>query len=98
VTFHVVFRVRARVELLEARAWYDEQQPDLGKRFEAAVEGTIDQIAETPLAFPRVDGETRRAIVRRFPYNVFFRVSRQDVIILAVVHGHRSPLRWQARD
>ena len=97
MTRPVRFRARAETDLLEACAWHDEEQPGLGDRFATAVENTIDQIAERPLAYPRVDGETRRAIVRRFPYNVFFRVYPRDIAILAIVHSSRNPDRWRSR-
>jgi len=97
LTLPVIFRARAEVELLEARAWYDEQQPGRGALFAKAVEDAIDQIAETPLAYPRVDDETRRAIVRTYRYLVYYRVRSHDIVILTIVHGHRNPSRWQSR-
>jgi plasmid stabilization system protein ParE len=97
VTRPVRFRARAEAELLEACAWYDEQQAGRGDLFAAAVERTIDHIAATPEAYPRVDEETRRAIVRRYAYNVFFRVRPQQITILAIVHTSRHPDRWRSR-
>jgi toxin ParE1/3/4 len=63
----------------------------------SAVERTIDQIAETPQAYPRIEGETRRAIVRRYAYNVFFRIRPREITILAIVHTSCDPRRWQTR-
>ena len=97
MTRPVRFRARAEAELLEACAWYDEQQPGRGDLFAAAVERTIDQIAETPQAYPRIDGETRRAIVRRYAYHVIFRMHPQEITILAIVHTSRHPDRWRTR-
>ena len=97
MTRRVLFRSQARVELREARAWYDERQPGLGVRFAAAVELAVERIAETPLAYPKVRGELRRAVLRRFPYAIYFRVLPEFVIILAVIHGRRAPQRWQSR-
>ena len=97
MTPKVVFRARSRVELLEARAWYDEQQPGLGDQFAAAVERTIDGRAETPLAFPQVAGKRRRALVRRFPYAVYFRVTDDEIVIVAVLHTRRDSSAWQSR-
>lgn len=39
----------------------------------------------------------RRALTRRFPYQVFFIVSDSQVIIIAVFHGMRNPFVWQSR-
>lgn len=84
-------------DLVEASFWHDRQRVGLGDRFLGAVFDTLDRIAEMPLAYPRVRGETRRALVRPFSYVVYFRVDGDAVSILAVIHGSREPRRWQAR-
>ena len=76
MTPRLVFRPEAESELLDAHAWYDDQQP---------------------LAYPRVHGETRRAVVRRFPYAIYFRPVSDEVVVLAVMHGRRLPRRWRSR-
>jgi plasmid stabilization system protein ParE len=97
LTRRVAFRPQAEAELLEARAWYEERRPGLGALFAASVTSTVERIVETPLAYPRVHGETRRAVLRRFPYALYFRVLTEEVVILAVIHGRRRPDRWQSR-
>jgi hypothetical protein len=54
------------------------------------------RIAANPLTFPRVHDETRRAVLSRFPYAIFFRVSPDAVVVLAV-HGRQHPARWKSR-
>jgi toxin ParE1/3/4 len=49
------------------------------------------------LAYPRVKGDTRRAAVRRFPYAVYFRPIKDEIIVLAVMHGRRLPRHWRSR-
>ena len=93
----VAFRPLADAEVREARQWYEERRCGLGAKFAAAVDEAVTQITENPLAFPCVRGETRRAILRRFPYCLYFRVLRDEVVVLAVVHGRRHPRRWQLR-
>ena len=97
MTHRVTYRPLAVAEIDEACAWYDEQQSGLGDAFRNALSVLIWRIAEAPLSFPRVDGETRRAIVLRFRYAVYFRLHGDDVIIIAVVHSSRHPGRWQGR-
>ncbi len=93
----VAFRPLADAEVREARRWYEERRSGLGAKFAAAVDEAGARITENPLAFPCVRGETTRAILRRFPYGLYFRVLRDEVIVLAVVHGRRHPRRWQLR-
>jgi plasmid stabilization system protein ParE len=77
--------------------WYEEQRVGLGAVFAAAVDRTVAGILEKPLAYPQIHGETRRALVRRFPYAVYFRPVADEVVVLAVMHGRRLPRRWQSR-
>ena len=39
----------------------------------------------------------RRALAKRFPYTVFFKVRGSALVVLAVLHGRRDPAVWQRR-
>ena len=97
MTPRLVFRPEAEAELLDARAWYEGERIGLGANFAVAVEATVAAILQDPLAYPRVKDDTRRALVRRFPYAVYFRPIGDEIIVLAVMHGRRLPRRWQLR-
>ena len=97
MTRRPVFRPQADQEVQSARQWYEEQRLGLGIEFAKAIDEAVERIASNPLAFPAVHGETRRAVVRRFPYGIYFRVSADMIIVTAVMHGRRHPRRWQAR-
>ena len=73
VSRRVSFRPEAEAEALETRDWYEGRRPGLGAEFRAALEETIDRIADNPTQFRLVRGETRRAILNRFPYAVYLR-------------------------
>ena len=94
--YAVVFRPEAEDEVLEARHWYESRSEGLGGRFAAAVDTLLTRIVANPLVFPAVHGQTRRAVLTRFPCAIYFRVADRDVIVLAV-HGRQDPARWQAR-
>jgi toxin ParE1/3/4 len=96
VSGRVSFRPDAEAEALETRDWYEGRQPGLGAEFRAALDETIDRIAENPMQFRRVQGEIRRAILNRFPYAVYFREASSDIVVLAV-HGRQHPRRWESR-
>ena len=97
MTLRLVLRPQAEAELLEARDWYEARSPGLGAVFCAAVDVEMVAIAERPLAYPRVHGEMRRTILRRFPYAVFYHVLQDEIVVLGVVHGRRHPRLWQSR-
>lgn len=84
----VSFRPEAEAEALETRDWYEGRQPGLGTTFRAALDETVQRAIENPLLYRRVRGETRRAILTRFPYAVYFRLVGDDILVLAV-HGRQ---------
>jgi plasmid stabilization system protein ParE len=92
----VLFRPQAEADVVEARAWYAAREADLGERFVGELVATIARIVEHPALFPRVHDETRRAVLRRFPYAVYFRHVGDTIVVLAV-HGRQDPQRWRGR-
>lgn len=93
----VIFRAEARAEALEAFKWYEEQREGLGAEFRTAVDGTIQRIARHPESYASGYRELRHALVRRFPYAVYFRLVNDIVIVVAVMHTKRSPSIVKAR-
>jgi plasmid stabilization system protein ParE len=69
----------------------------LGVDFLDAFEVVLDALCANPLQYPEVYQSVRRAILRRFPYEVFYMVDGQVVSILAVMHSRRNPESWQGR-
>jgi plasmid stabilization system protein ParE len=97
VTPCLVLRPQAEAELLDARDWYEEQRAGLGGAFATEVDLALARIVQTPLAYRRVQGETRRALGRRFPYAIYFHATPDEIVVLGVIHGRRHPQRWRSR-
>jgi plasmid stabilization system protein ParE len=88
---------QAEEEAQEAAQWYENESPGLGVAFLEIVEQTLTAISEHPLRFPRVYHDIRRALLKRFPYGVFFRVRPNRIKVTAIMHLSRDPSRWQKR-
>jgi plasmid stabilization system protein ParE len=80
-----------------AYRWYEDQRAGLGEEFLAAVGQTVEAIASHPAGYPAIHRETRRALVRRFPYAVFYRLVGEQVVVVACMHARRHPNRWRRR-
>ena len=93
----LVVRPAAANDLRSAYRWYEEQQPGLGEELLEEVQAVIDRMLLLPRAYPTVHRDTRRALVRRFPYGIFFRANDDAVIVVAVYHLRRNPRSWQQR-
>ena len=48
-------------------------------------------------AYPVVHRGTRRMLVRRFPYAIFYRTYGDVAVVVACMHGSRDPRRWKSR-
>ncbi len=97
MTRPVFFLPEAEAELLEGRAWYDARAIGLGDRFFLAIDALVARIGEAPRQFPEVHGATHRALVRHFPYALFFRIEPEGVYVIACMHTSRNPKRWIRR-
>ena len=94
----LLIREAAQADLQEAFTWYEGKQKGLGREFIQAIETSFARIESNPLQFPVLRGKTRRAIVIRFPYGVFYVVGSDAVSVMAVMHHARAPTRWQQRE
>jgi len=97
MTGELIIRPQAEAELAEAFGWYEEQLAGLGAEFLLSVDACFNAIARNPRQYPVVHKNIRRALTRRFPYEVFFIAGDEDVVVLAVFHAKRDPKRWQER-
>jgi plasmid stabilization system protein ParE len=67
-------RPRCRAaDIEDARAWYERARPGLGEEFLAAVTTALNHISDNPVLDPAVHRDTRRALVPRCPYALFYR-------------------------
>jgi plasmid stabilization system protein ParE len=84
----------AAFEMDAAFAWYEQRQAGLGTDFLRACDAAFSAVARVPDAYREVRPQVRRALLRRFPYMVFFRADDERVVVLAVVHVRQSPDVW----
>lgn len=88
---------KARAELLAAHNWYYDRSPLSSVAFSHAVDRAISRISESPKSFPVADHGTRKFVLQRFPFNVFYRIGEVEIVIVAVAHQKRRPGYWSDR-
>lgn len=93
----ITVRSEAAADIGEAFLWYERQRAGLGDEFLAAVQSAVGDVAAHPTRYPVIHRDTRRALVHRFPYGIFYRVYGEVVVVVACLHGRRDPRRWGSR-
>jgi plasmid stabilization system protein ParE len=93
----IVFRDEAQAEFDEAFDWYEQQQTGLGVDFLMCVAEILERIESLPEACEIIFEDVRRAIVRKFPYLILYKVEPDQVVVMAVFHSKRDPQVWQGR-
>lgn len=93
----IVFHPKAKQEFYDAISWYEEQKKGLGLKLLSAVEETLSRIKTNPELFPKVHKNFQMAVVEIFPYSIFFKVEKGDILVLSVFHQKRKPSVWKKR-
>ncbi len=88
------FLPAAEHELLEGITHYAEIQSALGIRFEGAVAHAVRSAVAHPERGAMRSRNTRRWLVKGFPYAVIYRSGEQGVLVVAVAHERRRPTYW----
>jgi plasmid stabilization system protein ParE len=93
----MIIRPEAEADLAHARSWYEQQHAGLGAAFLLCVEEVLEHIDRTPELYRVVYRDVRRALTRRFPYAVYYRLAGNAVVVLGILHTRRDPHVWQSR-
>jgi hypothetical protein len=80
----------ADLDAQQAIQWYDERDRTLGDAFLQKVNECISSLEKNPERYPLVHREMRRALVKRFPYEVVYEIGNDEIIIYAIYHCARE--------
>lgn len=87
----------AKRDVKKAYQWYEEQRSGLGELFLERVEKCLRAIARNPKAFQIVAKGARRAIVKQFPYVIFYRIEARAIYVYSVFHTSQNQQKWMDR-
>jgi len=91
------FHPEAEAEFVQATEYYEECGAGLGYDFAVEVYSAIERIMAYPKAWPIIEKDIRRSLLRRFPYGLLYAEENQELFIVAVMHLHREPDYWKHR-
>ena len=72
----VAFHRAASAEFIEASAWYETKRAGLALEFMAEIDRCVSLASKNPHQFAVVREDIRRVVAYRFPYSVYFALSK----------------------
>lgn len=78
----------------DAFEYYELQLPGLGRKFFNEVLETLELISRFPKLWSQNSEHTRKAVLRKFPYNLIYSIYQNKINIIAVAHQNRTPEYW----
>jgi plasmid stabilization system protein ParE len=93
MSFDLIIKREAQIDLDEAFIWYEERKENLGFEFISEVENCFNKIIFNPYYASLIEEDARAASIKRFPYHIIYRVdeSKNQIRVIAISHQHRSP-------
>jgi len=91
VRYSVRYKRAAAAEVESALSWYGQPEINRTSTFLKDLERTESHLRTHPELYQGVEGEIRRAVLRRFPYSLFYVIEQDQVIVLAFLHQHQKP-------
>jgi plasmid stabilization system protein ParE len=91
----LIIAPEAEQDVADAFGWYEGRRLGLGEEFLGCVDACIQAIRRAPEMHSVVHETYRRALVRRFPYAIFYEHAGETVTIYSVFHTSRDPDKWR---
>ena len=93
----VQIRRLARRDIDSAFDWYLERDDQTATAFLLEVDRVVEAMRQNCEQFPVVYRDLRRALLKQFPYAVYFKAEGDHVTVVAVAHQRRAPRVWKRR-
>ena len=93
----VRFLPAAEAELLHEVGYYSKARKGYGILFKAAVKAAAARAVRIPEGGVPTYAETRKYRVKGFPFNVVYRVSASEILVVAIAPDSKRPEYWVPR-
>ena len=97
MAFTLSIRKEAEADIAEAYQYYEKCHKDLGGDFVLCIEESLSRITNNPRQYKTVHKNVHRALIRKFPYGIYYVLSDENISVIGVLHARKNPKHWQAR-
>ena len=95
--YRLIVQPEAEADIEEASLWYEQQTEGLGRELVMAVNEGLRSIQDYPNSYQEVHRQVRRLILKRFPYQLFYLLTEDAIIVFGCFHTSRNPMLWKKR-
>lgn len=88
--YEIRFDSKAENDVLEAAQYYERQRTKLGNEFLDRLKEASEIIQNHPRLFPLSHRNYRRALLRQFPYALYYRLEHKNILVCAVLHQRQD--------
>ena len=93
MTYKLIISEETELDIEDAFEWYRIRNPQLGSEFVRAIDTAISRIGNNPFAYPKIQRQSRRILLHRFPYSLLYTINEEEnlISIIGCFHSKRDP-------
>ena len=93
----IIVRPEAQLEVQNAFSYYEEKSEGLGFEFMRSLDAALQSVKRNPSSYQIIYKETRRVLLRKFPFALFYLIEETKIVVIAVLHQKQSEIDWIRR-
>ena len=97
MTKRLLFTLEAEEDIAGAYSWYESREQGVGEDFLRCIWQCLETIQRNPQMYRIAVDEFRRALIRRFPFEVFYEATDESIVVYSVFHCAQNPAKWRKR-
>ncbi len=92
MNYKVSILSEAEADIDNAYIWYESKQINLGNKFFKIIADSVKYISQNPIGNEEIYKGTRRFVIKKFPYGIYYNVNIEvkEIQIIGVIHFKRS--------
>jgi hypothetical protein len=91
MSYSISFLPEVANDAISGYAWYEEKSIGTGEDFLRLFYAYAAELPRNPLLFPEVYKDFKRRLLRRFPYAIYFRIEKHNIVVFGLFHCARNP-------
>ena len=90
MVFKLIIKPIAFTDADEAVTYYEKKLKGLGNRFYNSLLVSLEEIQSNPFHHSFIKQPVRRHIISKFPYKIYYLVSKEMIYVIGISHAKRS--------